>query len=101
MRFAALHASCFSLGAGLAGFGTVRTMLERLPIDAADPEDSFAATRALSSDERLAWSFRLWDDGCRMYADVHGVSIEEAATRLSAHRQIGRIPLFDEPSLTP
>lgn len=76
-------------------------MLERLPIDSADPEDAFAATRAQSSDERLALAFRLWDDGCRMYADVHGVSLEEAALRLSANRQIGRTPLFDEPSLTP
>ncbi len=76
-------------------------MLERLPLDSADPEDSFAATRALSIDERVELAFRLWDDGCRTYADIHGVSLEEAATRLSANRQIGRIPLFDEPSLTP
>jgi hypothetical protein len=76
-------------------------MLERLPIDSAGPEDSFAATRELSSDERVALAFRLWDDGCRTYADIHGVSLEEAATRLSAARQIGRIPLFDEPSPTP
>ena len=76
-------------------------MLERLPLDFADPEDSFAATRALSIDERVELAFRLWDDGCRMYADIQGVSLEEAATRLSANRQIGRIPLFDEPSLTP
>ena len=76
-------------------------MLERLLIDSTDPEDPFAATRALSIDERVELAFRLWDDGCRMYADVHGVSLEEAATRLSANRQLGRIPLFDEPSLTP
>ena len=76
-------------------------MLERLPLDSADPEDSFAATRALSIDERVELAFRLWDDGCRMYADIQGVSLEEAATRLLANRQIGRIPLFDEPSLTP
>ncbi len=75
-------------------------MLERLPIDAAGAEDSFADTRALSSDERVALAFRLWDDGCRTYADIHGVSLEEAAARLSATRQIGRIPLFDEPVLT-
>lgn len=75
-------------------------MLGRLPLDSADPEDSFADTRALSSDERVALAFRLWDEGCRMYADVHGVSLEEAATRLSATRRIGRIPLFDEPSTT-
>lgn len=76
-------------------------MLARLPIDSAGPEDSFAATRELSSDERVALAFRLWDDGCRMYADVHGVSIEAAAAKLSASRQVGRVPLFDEPSLTP
>lgn len=76
-------------------------MLERLPLDSAGPEDSFAATRALSSDARVAWAFRLWDDGCRAYADIHGVSPEEAAERLSATRQTGRIPLFDEPSPTP
>lgn len=75
-------------------------MLERLPIDAAGAEDSCADTRALSSDERVALAFRLWDDGCRTYADIHGVSLEEAAARLSATRQIGRIPLFDEPVLT-
>ena len=76
-------------------------MLERLPLDTAGPEDSFAFTRALSSDERVALAFRLWDDGCRTYADIHGVSLEEAAARLSAARQIGRIPLLDEPALTP
>ncbi len=66
-------------------------MLERLPIDSADPEDAFAATRALSSDERLALAFRLWDDGCRMYADVHGVSLEEAAL---GSRPTGRSDAF-------
>ncbi len=76
-------------------------MLERLPIDSAGSEDSFAATRALSGDERVALAFRLWDDGCRAYADIHGVTLEEAAARLSATRQIGRIPLFDESSTTP
>jgi hypothetical protein len=76
-------------------------MLERLTLDNTGPEDAFAASRTLSSDERVALAFRLWDDGCRTYADIHGVSLEEAATRLSATRQIGRIPLFDEPSLTP
>ena len=75
-------------------------MLERLAIDNAGPADAFADARALSSDERVALAFRLWDDGCRTYADIHGVSLEEAAVRLSATRQIGRIPLFDEPSLT-
>lgn len=75
-------------------------MLERLPIDSAGPEDAFADARALSSDERVALAFRLWDDGCRTYAEIHGVSLEEAAVRLSSTRQIGRIPLFDEPSLT-
>lgn len=75
-------------------------MLDRLLIDKAAAEDAFADTRALSSDERVALAFRLWDDGCRTYADIHGVSLEEAAARLSATRQIGRIPLFDEPVLT-
>lgn len=76
-------------------------MLARLPIGSAESEDAFAFTRALSSDERLAWAFRLWDDGCRAYAEGHGVSFEEAAVRLSAARQIGRIPLFDDPSPAP
>ncbi len=76
-------------------------MLERLPLDFTEAEDSFAATRALSIDERVELALRLWDDGCRMYADVHGVTLEEAARRLAANRQIGRLPLCDEPSLTP
>ncbi len=84
----------------MGGFGTVIAMLERLPIDSAGSEDSFADTRALSGEERLALAFRLWDEGCRAYADIHGVTLEEAAARLSATRQVGRIPLFDEPSPT-
>lgn len=76
-------------------------MLNRLPLDSAGPEDAFAATRALSSDERVALAFRLWDDGCRAYADIHGVTLEEAAARLSATRQIGRISLFNESPPTP
>jgi len=76
-------------------------MLQRIPLDSVDSKDSFADARALSIDERVELAFRLWDDGCRIYADVHGVTLVEAAARLSATRQIGRIPLFDEPSLTP
>ena len=72
-------------------------MLERLPIDSADSLDSFVDTRGLSSDERVALAFRLGDEACRTYAEIHGVTLEEAAARLSATRQIGRIPLFDEP----
>lgn len=74
-------------------------MLERLPIDGAGAEDSFADSGAFSSDECVELAFRLGDDDCRIYADAHGVSLEEAAARLSKNRQIGRIPLFDKPSL--
>lgn len=76
-------------------------MLERIPLDSDSSEDSFADARALSIDERVELAFRLWDDGCRIYSEVHGVSLDEAAARLSATRQIGRIPLFDEPTLMP
>jgi len=76
-------------------------MLQRLPLDSVASEDSLADAQALASDERVQLAFRLWDDGCRSYADIHGVSMDEAAARLSATRQIGRIPLFDEPTLTP
>ncbi len=76
-------------------------MLQRIPIDSVVSEESFTKAQVLSIDERVELAFRLWDDGCRSYADVHGVSLEEAAEKLSAGRQIGRIPLFDEPSQTP
>ena len=81
--------------------GTVHSMLKRMPIDSADSEGSLADAQALAIDERVQLAFRLWDDGCRSYADVHGVSMDEAAARLSATRQIGRIPLFVELSRTP
>lgn len=76
-------------------------MLKRLPIDDAGPEDSFAATRALSSDERVLLALRLGDEACSAYAEIHGISLEEAGVRLKAARQVGRIPLFDEASQTP
>jgi hypothetical protein len=70
-------------------------MLERLPLDDTQPDDSLAFTRGLSSDDRVALAFRLGDEGARAYADIHGVTPEEAAARLSASRQFGRIPLAD------
>ena len=73
-------------------------MLERRPLDNFDPEDSFADTRGLSSDERLALAFRLGDEACRSYAEQHGISLEEAGVRLKAARQVGRIPLFEDTS---
>lgn len=69
-------------------------MLERLPIDNPGPHDTFVDSRGLSLDERVALAFRLGDEACRAHADFHGISLEEAAVRLRARRQIGRIPLF-------
>lgn len=75
-------------------------MAERLLLDDADPRNSFVDTRGLSIDERVAVAFRLGDEACRDYAELHGISLDEASVRLEAARQVGRIPLFDEPSST-
>lgn len=75
-------------------------MAERLPLDDAGPWNSFVDTRGLSLDERVAVAFRLGDEACRAYAELHDISLAEASERLEAARQVGRIPLFDEPSIT-
>jgi hypothetical protein len=69
-------------------------MAERLSLDDANLGNAFVDTRGLSINERLAVAFRLGDEACRSYAEQYGISQEEAAVRLKAKRQVGRIPLF-------
>lgn len=38
-------------------------------------------------------AFELWDDDCAIFASVNGVSIEEAAVRLKAAKEVGRTPI--------
>lgn len=74
-------------------------MRRGIPIGTVGPGLTYYDTRALTIDERLAFAFWLWEEDCRIFSEVHGVSPAEAAHCLKTQRRSGRIPLFaDSPS---
>ncbi|MEO8195462.1 MAG: hypothetical protein ABI689_01940 [Thermoanaerobaculia bacterium] len=73
--------------------GTTSPGLKRIPLDATVPRTAALPAVPSGVEERFALAFRLWNDDCRTYAEVNGVSLEVAADRPSKAWQVGRLPL--------